>query len=195
MLLAVALGLAIATAPAQVGALDLDGRRINPLQVPPGVEAVVLVFSSIDCPISNRYAPDLRRLHERFAQAGVRVWLVFPNPADGADAIGDHLKAFGYPVAGDSGGRHPPMGVLVDPGQDLVRLTKATVTPEAAVFTRRGVMVYRGRIDDRYADLGVDRGTPTTRDLEEAITATLAGRPVPIPTTPAVGCFIADFIR
>jgi hypothetical protein len=130
-----------------------------------------------------------------FAPAGVRFWLVFPNPADRPDAIRHHIEVFNYPVAGRSEGRRLPMGVLTDPERELVRFTKATVTPEAAVFDRRGVMVYRGRIDDRYADLGVDRLTPRTRDLEDAITATLAGRRVPNPITPAVGCFITDFTQ
>lgn len=182
-LLAVALGLWIGGA-AQGGIHDLDGRPVDPLETAPGVKAVVLVFTSIECPISNRYAPEVRRLHDRFTADGVRFWLIFANPGDSPDAIRAHVKAFGYPTR-----------VLRDPRQDLVRLTQVTVTPEAAVFDRRGAIVYRGRIDDRYADLGIDRQTPTSRDLDEAIAATLAGRPVPNPITRAVGCFIPDVVR
>lgn len=182
-LLAVALGLWIGGA-AQGGIHDLDGRPVDPLERAADVKAVVLVFTSIECPISNRYAPDIRRLYDKFTADGVRFWLIFANPPDSPEAIRAHVKAFGY-----------PMGVLRDPRQDLVRLTQVTVTPEAAVFDRRGTIVYRGRIDDRYADLGIDRQTPTRRDLEEALTATLAGRAVPNPITQAVGCFLQDFVR
>jgi len=69
------------------------------------------------------------------------------------------------------------------------------VTPEAAVFVPGGPrarLVYRGRIDDRYVAFGRVRAAPTTHDLEDAVAATLAGRPVPHDVTPAVGCFIPD---
>jgi redoxin len=149
-----------------------------------GLGIHVLIFTSVDCPISNRYAPDVRRLQERFAVDGVRVSLVFANPHDTPAAVRDHTKAFGY-----------RMEIVLDPRQDLVKRTGATVTPEAAVFDRAGRLVYRGRIDDRYPELGVDRQTPTTHDLEDAVTATLAGRPVARPITRAVGCYLADFAR
>ncbi len=79
-----------------------------------------------------------------------------------------------------------------DPKHTLVKLAGATVTPEAAVFTPAGEMIYRGRIDDTVPQYGKARSAPTTRDLENALTAALAGRPVPNPRTTAVGCFIAD---
>ena len=79
-----------------------------------------------------------------------------------------------------------------DPHHVVVNRVGAAVTPEAAVLDADGRVVYRGRIDDRYADFGVDRQHPSRRDLEEALTALLAGRPVTAPVMPAVGCFIAD---
>jgi hypothetical protein len=149
-----------------------------------GLGVHVLIFTSIDCPISNRYAPDIRRLHERFAAEGVRVSLVFANPRDTPAAARAHARAFGY-----------RMDLVFDPRQGLVKRTGATVSPEAAVFDRAGRLVYRGRIDDRYVEVGVDRQTATTHDLEDAITATLDGRPIARPITRAVGCYLADFAR
>jgi hypothetical protein len=69
------------------------------------------------------------------------------------------------------------------------------VTPEAAVFDARGRVVYRGRIDDRYVDFGLDRPEPTSRDLERAIQDLLAGRSVAVPRTQAVGCILADLVK
>ena len=46
-------------------------------------------------------------------------------------------------------------------------------------------MAYRGRVDDRYVDFGVDRPAPTTRDLDQALTNLLAGTPVEPKTTRA----------
>ncbi|HVG86104.1 MAG TPA: hypothetical protein VM820_16370, partial [Vicinamibacterales bacterium] len=44
------------------GVVDLDGRPVNPLRVPAEARAHVLVFTTTDCPISNRYAPEITRL-------------------------------------------------------------------------------------------------------------------------------------
>jgi hypothetical protein len=55
-----------------------------------------------------------------------------------------------------------------------------------------GGLAYRGRIDDLYPELGKKRAAPTKRDLREALAAVLAGKPVPVPRTEAVGCSIPD---
>jgi hypothetical protein len=81
-----------------------------------------------------------------------------------------------------------------DPDHALVKYAGAKVTPEAAVYAG-GRIVYRGRIDDRYVDFGVERPQATRRDLAEAIASVVAGRAVVQPKTQAVGCFIADFRR
>lgn len=184
ILIGILLGAPTEGSAGQVRLLDLGNRPVDPFQAPPGVKAIVFLFTSTDCPISNRYAPDIRRLYEAFAPKGVLFWLIYPNPADRPEVIREHVKAFAYPA-----------GALRDPQHALVRLAKATVTPEAAVFDARGRLVYRGRIDDRYVDLGLERPAPTRRDLEEALTAMLAGKPVSPAITQAVGCFLADFLR
>ena len=109
-------------------------------------------------------------------------WMVYPNPAESAASVQDHMRAFAYP------GR-----ALRDPQHEAVRLAKARVTPEAAVFDGQGRLVYRGRIDDRYVDFGLDRPVPTRRDLENALTAVLSGQSVEEPVTRGVGCFLVDF--
>jgi hypothetical protein len=81
---------------------------------------------------------------------------------------------------------------LRDPQHTLVRRTGATVTPEVAVFTADGRMAYRGRIDDSNVDFGKSAPGATKHDLEVAIEAVLAGKPVAEPVTKAVGCYIGD---
>jgi AhpC/TSA family protein len=162
----------------------LDGVLVDPFQMPSGTKAIVLTFVSVDCPISNRYAPELRRLYDRFASQGVLFRLIYPNPADSPDTIRRHLKEYGYQGQ-----------ALRDPRHELVTITNATVTPEAAVYATPGQPVYRGRIDDRYVNPGLQRAQPTRRDLEDALSAVLAGKPVPQARVPAVGCFISDFLR
>lgn len=162
----------------------LDGQVVDPLQMPAGVNVQVFVFVSVDCPVSNRYAPEVKRLHETYGARGVRFTLVYPNPAESAAQIRDHLAAFSYPV-----------GAVRDPKHALVRHAQVTITPEAAVFTREGRLVYRGRIDDRYVSLGLERPAATVHDLADALTNVLAGKPVRAPRTQAVGCYVADFAR
>jgi hypothetical protein len=182
----IALTASIAAAPAaQIRVQTIDGAAIDALAVPPTAKAIVFLFTSTDCPISNRYAPEIRRIVETFAAQGVEFRLVYPSPADRPAAIRDHMASFGY-----SGS----LQALRDPKFALVKYVKATVTPEAAVVVR-GRVAYLGRIDDRYVDLGLERPAPTTHDLADALTAVLAGQPVAHPATQAVGCFIADMSR
>ena len=69
------------------------------------------------------------------------------------------------------------------------------MTPEVAIIAAGGKQVYRGRIDDRYIAFGKDRPQPTVRDLERSLDAIIAGQPVPVARTQAIGCFIADLVK
>ena len=178
----VAGGINISAAPVRVP--DLNGQLVDPLEHTTAIKATVVLFISTDCPVSNRYAPDVRRMYDTFSKAGVRFWLVYPNPADTTADIRDHLKSFSYP------------GTAVrDVKHDLAKRAGATITPEAVVFDASGRLAYRGRIDDRYSAVGVERATATKQDLRDAIAATIAGTPVTNRFTQAVGCYIADFAR
>jgi AhpC/TSA family protein len=180
--LALLAAVAHADAVSLKGVTDVDGRRVEALPV--GRGPTVLVFTGTECPISNRYAPELRRLRERFAARGVVFRPVYADPAEPADAIRRHLRAFGY---GED--------ALRDPAHELVRLTGATVTPEAAVFVAEASgprLAYRGRIDDRAVDFGRTRPAPRVRDLEQVLEALVSGQAVPTRTTTATGCFIPE---
>jgi len=183
ILMAVISGCNSEVSSAQLDLLDLAGRQINPFQGA-HAKAAVFLFTRSDCPISNRYAPEVRRLHEKFAPRNVTFWLVYPDKDESVDVIRKHVQEYGY-----------NFNVLRDPRHTLVKMTGARVTPEAAVFAPggpNGRMVYRGRIDDRYVDFGKARAAPTTRDLEQVLEAIVEGKPVAARTTPAVGCIIQD---
>jgi hypothetical protein len=166
-----------ATAPGQP--LDLSGAPVDPFKS--DARAVVLVFTATDCPISNRYAPEIERIHRRFAAKKVSFWLVYPNPGESVEAIRAHVGDFGY-----------GFGVLRDPEHSLVKRTGVRVTPEAAVFVSERALVYRGRIDDLYLDFGRTRSAATTHDLADALEAALEGKPVRNERTTAVGCYIPE---
>lgn len=163
--------------------IDLDGHPLDIFRS--GVApATVLLFVRTDCPISNRFAPEINRLYSLYHRQGAEFFLVYVDPDEQPAAIREHLRTYGYPCP-----------AVRDPSHALVELSGATITPEAAVFDRRRALTYRGRINDLYADLGKARPAATTHDLADAIQATLGGTPVAIARTRAVGCTIADLKR
>jgi hypothetical protein len=160
---------------------DVQGNPVESLTVH-GTRAVVLIFAATDCPISNRYIPEITRLDAAFSSKGVAFWWVFPNPGTTLPVVRKHSQDFAITTPS-----------LIDASQNLVRMAHASVTPEAAVFTvKDGSLreIYHGRIDDRYIAFGQERPQATRHELEEAIHAALAGRPAPRPTENAVGCSI-----
>jgi thiol-disulfide isomerase/thioredoxin len=142
----------------------------------------VLVFTTTDCPISNRYAPEIERLATKF-KGKAQFVLVYPVPTDSPQMIREHAKKFAYSIE-----------TVRDTDQRLVKQTGVTVTPEVAVMSGDRMM-YRGRIDDRYIEFGKDRPQPTQRDLEAALDAVTAGRRVPQRETRAIGCFLSDLVK
>jgi hypothetical protein len=163
--------------------LDLEGRAVQPL-ANAAAKGLLFLFVGTECPISNRYALELRRLREAFAPRGIEFRMVYTDPAAPVEALRRHLREYGLPE-----------DALRDPQRALVKLAGAKVTPEAALFVPgagEARLVYHGRIDDRFVAFGQMRPAPTTHELEDAISAVLTGKPVPRATAPAIGCAIPD---
>jgi hypothetical protein len=160
--------------------VDLNGQPLRPFEQP-GVKALATIFVLPDCPIANSYLPQINRLHEQFAPQGVEFVLVHADPATTAEQARKHVEDYGIGL---------PM--IVDSDHAWVRRAGATRTPEAVVFSPRGEILYRGRIDDRYVGLGQKRPQPTTHDLQDALVAMVAGQGVKVPRTEAVGCYIPE---
>ena len=158
--------------------LDIDGNLI-PTVGTAGQPPIVVYFVTHDCPISNRLMPEIRRICEEYEDRDARCVLAYVDPTLTADEIRAHQAEFssGAPAVLDSDHR-------------LVALAGATVTPEAALFDRRGALAYRGRVNNLYAALGTPRRRPTKHDLRRALDEVLGSRPVSTPRTQAVGCFI-----
>ena len=172
--LAVALLFAAVALPAT---LDLAGNARDAFAIP--APARVFLFVRTDCPITNRYAPEFRRLAGEFP--GVEFWLVYPDGSENSDGIRRHMMDYSLPGQ-----------VLRDPKHDLVKRAHVTTAPEAAVFDSDNRLVYHGRIDDLWVNPGISRPVARTHDLEDAIQAVLAGKPVKLAETHAVGCSLAD---
>lgn len=159
----------------QSSVLDLAGQIVDPLAN--NQRADLLLFVRTDCPISNRYAPELARIVERFAAQPLDVWLIYVDEDETPEKIRGHMQEYRLPGT-----------PLRDVDQALAVRAGVKVTPEAALFDAAGVRRYRGRIDDRHVDYGKQRAEPSTHELLDAITAVLDGRSPTVAEVDAVGC-------
>jgi hypothetical protein len=106
------------------------------------------------------------------------------DPQETEASVREHNRQYGLTLP-----------IILDPDQSLARRCRAEVVPSVAVFSQKGELMYHGRIDDRVAEIGRERPQPSRHDLAEALDAILAHRPVAVPETKAVGCYISNVPR
>jgi peroxiredoxin len=170
-------------ANAEPGADGVTGQTRHPLSEAKQAKkrAVVFFFVTTDCPIANRFAPEINKIIHDYEKKQVAFFVVQTDKALKASQAMEHAKQYSFSCP-----------VLLDRKRELVKFCGASATPEAALLSPDGKLLYRGRIDDRYAGLRQPRAQPTRRDLRLALDAVLAGKPVAIARTKAVGCYIED---
>jgi peroxiredoxin len=142
-------------------------------------KAVVLFFTMTDCPLANGYVPEMNRLRASYGSQGVAFYAVQADNTVSDAAVKKYAQEFGYNF---------PM--LNDPRLTLARLTGAKVTPEVAVLSSSGEVLYLGRIDNKVEDLTHPRYAATEPELRNALDAVLAGKAPKEARTRAVGCSI-----
>ena len=171
---------ALTVQAAEIALSDVDGGMHRPL-ADSGQAATVLIFVMHDCPIANAYAPEISRIAGEYGRRRVRTYVVYGE--DDLSPAGARKHAREY------ANRCP---ALLDPQRALTRKAGATVSPEAVVFSPKGEVLYRGRIDDRAIAPGKHRAEPRQHDLREALEAILAGKPVRERFTKAIGCYLPE---
>ena len=93
-------------------------------ELPPFNESVlVLLFVRTDCPVSNRYAPEIQRIEQRFRKQGVAFRLIYPEAGVTEESIERHRREYRYTIPG-----------VADPKHLYVVRAGVHVTPEAALF-------------------------------------------------------------
>jgi len=122
--------------------------------------AVVFAFVAADCPVSKSAAPELARLHSAYAQRGVAFYAV--DSGSGISTERRYARQL-----------HLPFPVLLDRRGQLARLTGAASTPEAAVLSPAGEVLYRGPVD---------------AGVQSALDTILAGKPLRAKFAKAAGC-------
>ena len=159
---------------------DIHGNPVAPLSCA-DCKASVLIFGATECPISNSYAPEIKRIAEAYREHAIKITFVHVDPDLSDSDAAKHAKDYGLDTL-DS--------IVVDRQHELVKRAQATITPEVAIFTPGGTLAYRGRINNRYAAFGDRRTEATIHDLRDALDAILAGEAVVNARTEAIGCYI-----
>jgi hypothetical protein len=170
-------------APGQETVLqDINGVVHGAIERMTHAKWTVLFFLMADCPIANRYAPEIQRICAAYGPKGAECFLVYVDPSTTPAALQQHVKDYNFSCC----------PAILDSQHKLVRKAGATVSSEVAVFSNTGDLKYRGRIDNFNADLGSTRQRATQHDLRDALDALIAGRGIPNPRTQAIGCFIPE---
>ena len=141
---------------------------------------VAFVFLREDCVICQEYMPYLQQLQLEYAQKGITFIGLFPNHSSDWADIGAFRDKY-----------HPSFPLKADPNQAMARQLGATVTPEVVLYQpQSGQILYRGRIDNRYAQVGKRRRAGITSDLAAALEQWARTAQCTQPAQAAIGCLI-----
>ena len=164
--------------PAGIQIRDVRGQVQRPFFAEPGKVAVVF-FVTNDCPVSNGYAQEIRRICEAY-DGKAKCTLNYVDPTLTPGTVIGHLSEYNH-------GSYP---AVIDTDHELVKASGAQVTPEVLVVKPGGEIAYRGRIDNKYESIGRARQQPTVHDLRDVLDAVLTGKPVATARTTPIGCYI-----
>jgi peroxiredoxin len=152
---------------------DTDGAE-HSLKSLTGKNGAVLIFISVQCPVSNGYNERMEKLAEDYKAKGVNVIGVNSNVTEPIAAVKAH--------AAD---KHFTFTVLKDDGNKIADRLGATRTPEAYVIDASGKLVYHGRIDNSQ-----NKANITSNDLRDALDEMVSGKQVSKTGGAAFGCSI-----
>jgi peroxiredoxin len=144
-----------------------------------GNKAILLYFITVDCPVGNSYVPELNRLRESYAARGVAFYAVQADPSVAEAEVARYARDYRYTFP-----------LLLDPAQTLVRYTNATVTPQVAVLSPQGSILYLGPVDNRVEDFGKQRPQATQSYVRQVLDAVLGGQAIRVASHKSIGCAI-----
>jgi peroxiredoxin len=178
--------LKIGTAAPDFNLPGIDGRN-HSLREYAGSKVLAIVFTCDHCPVASMYEKRIKQLTADYRDRGVAVVAINPN-----DPKAVHLSEMGYTDLGDELAemkiraeyRHFNFPYLSDGATQAVALQYGpTATPHVFIFDQERKLRYEGRIDNNARE-----EVATKHEARDALEALLAGTPVAVPDTPAVGC-------
>ena len=152
---------------------DYDGKKYS-LTDYKDSKAIVVMFISTQCPVSNAYNERMAKIYKDYKSKGITFLGINSNNQEKIAEIKSHSKKnkFGFPV-------------LKDKNNMIADQFEASFTPEIYVLNGKLEQLYHGRIDDsrREKDIKVS-------DLRNTLDEILAGKEVSVTKTKAFGCTI-----
>jgi peroxiredoxin len=136
-------------------------------------QIVVLSFWAFKCPVSLSYDERLGALQKKYKSAGVVVLAVDSN----ANETAAEIRA-------NAANLKLPFPVLLDEDGSLAERLKATQTPSLFIIDGRGILRYRGSLDNNKKPGEGGRAAYAEMGLEDI----LANRPLSEPETRTIGC-------
>jgi peroxiredoxin len=152
---------------------DVDNKERS-LKSLAGKNGTVLLWISVQCPVSNAYNERMEKLAQDYKAKGIAVIGINSNVAEDAAAVKAHAEQnkLSFPI-------------LKDPGNKIADRLGAKVTPEAYFLDAGNKLIYHGRIDNARNAAQLE-----TSDLRNALDAALAGKAVEKTEAKAFGCSI-----
>lgn len=138
-----------------------------------GEKGTVLIFISSRCPVVKAYNERMEQLAKEYKAKGINFIGINSNSNEPLEEVKAHASA------------HYTFPVLIDKGNKIADRLGAEHTPEVYLLDANNRLVYHGRIDNNR-----DQSLVSKRELTDALDAVLAGKPVTVTETAAVGCTI-----
>lgn len=161
---------------------NVDGKTIS-LADYPNAKGFIITFTCNHCPYAKAYEDRIIALDKKYAALGYPVVAINPNdavqyPEDNFEAMQVRAKEknFTFPY-------------LVDETQEQAKKFGALRTPHIFIVQKENKKLnvkYIGAIDDNWEDAGAAK----EKYAEAALNALLAGKPVAVTNTKAIGCGI-----
>ena len=158
---------------------NVDGKDVTIAQIA-GEKGTLVIFTCNHCPFAKAWESRIVALGNAARTRGVGVIAINSNdpkvaPDDGFESMQQRAKekGFQFPYA-------------VDDTSNVARAFGATRTPEAFLFDASGKLVYHGAIDDNSEDAAAVQ----SHYLGDAVEALVAGKPLTLAETKALGCTI-----
>ena len=140
----------------------------------------VYIFLHDACVISQYYTLPLREIHEQYANDSIRFVGLFPNFSSKKEKIEAFKEKYKIPFE-----------LKTDYFHTKTKAFGATVTPEVVVYNESTKeILYQGRIDNSFFQVGKRRRVTTTSELKDVLEAISNNQPIPIAETEAIGCLI-----
>lgn len=137
-------------------------------------KAIVIIFISTRCPVSNDYNSRMEKIYENYRDRGIAFLGINSNKEETVEEIGAHAKKNNLSFI-----------ILKDYRNVIADKFKASHTPEVFVLSPKFELLYHGRIDDSRKIKNVK-----SEDLRKALDEILSGREVSVKETKAFGCTI-----